>query len=506
MKKKVLVAVCALIAIVFSAFAVGKPYLKERSELNDELFQIIESEDITNKKIYKNEFIDEIESIKNNYTFRSNSQIKELIGELNTKINSNKFLIDKRVQKGDKEIQAEIDNYLVNYKDYGVGKIFIYTDYNYGDELVKDDDYVNCSVYAYGLSDETIIDKDSKIKIRGNSTAYANKKPYNIKFSDKVDLYGFGEAKKWSFLAEAFEPTMLRNYLFLNFAREMGLEYTSNCDYVELWLDGKYNGTYLLTESVETGKNRVNIDPDNGDFLIEYESSRVEEDVTYIVTDHGWRFAMSDPEEPDEDTLQYLTDTINNLDSIVCSNNYENITEILDIDSFAKLYVLNEFAKTADFGFSSVNFYYKDGKFFAGPAWDFDQSSGNRSTIDTNYYVTVNVDGTTSVNSYENIYGHYNKIYDKLLCYPEFEKVAIECFTKYSNYMIDMYIDNGIIDTLLDKYGALIKQNYEPIEKNGAGWVCEYRVTDIIDYDDNVTYLKNWLQKRYEYLRKEWIK
>lgn len=506
MKKKAKIIICILV-VVCCALIFGNSYLQRRQQLNDELYKIIEAEENIDKRFYKKELIDEIKNINNNYVFRTNSQIEKLIEELNEKIYSDEFLNDKRIQKTDEEIQTQINDYLSNYKDYGVGKIFIYTDYNYGDELIKDDDYVHCSVYAYGMADNTIIDKDSKIKIRGNSTAAANKKPYNIKFSDKVDLYGFGEAKKWSFLADAYEPTMLRNRLFLGFAKEMDLEYTSNCEYCELWLDGKYNGIYLLTESVETGKNRVNIDTDNGDFLIEYESSRAEEGVTYISTNHGWRFAMSDPEEPDEETLDYLTKTINNLDSTVYSDNYDDVKEIIDIDSFAKFYVLNEFAKTADFGYSSVNFYYKDGKFFAGPAWDFDQSSGNRNISHTDYWVTVNIDATTSVNSYEELYGYKNnKIYNKLLQYPEFRQSVIENFIKYSNYMTNMYGDNGIIDNLLDKYGNLIKQNYEPVEKNGANWVCEYLVTDITDYDDNITYLKNWLQKRYEYLKKEWIK
>ena len=41
------------------------------------------------------------------------------------------------------------------------------------------------------------------IKGRGNSTwdLPTTKKPYNIKFEEKVDLFGFGKAKKWSLIA-----------------------------------------------------------------------------------------------------------------------------------------------------------------------------------------------------------------------------------------------------------------------------------------------------------------
>ena len=36
----------------------------------------------------------------------------------------------------------------------------------------------------------------AKIKVRGNSTSEALKKPYTIKFSKKLDIFGFGADKK----------------------------------------------------------------------------------------------------------------------------------------------------------------------------------------------------------------------------------------------------------------------------------------------------------------------
>lgn len=510
MKKKVLIVIALIMVFLsFSYLLFFREYLNERDECNIELYETIDSIDKLidkNPSFYKEEFIDEIYEIKNRYVFRTNEEIKELNNKLLEEINGNICLKDEYIQLDDEAIKEQINEFLSTYENYGVGKIFIYTDYNYGSKLQRSDDYVDCSIYAYGLSDETIIDKDSKIKIRGNSTSGANKKPYNIKFSDKVDLYGFGEAKKWSFLAEAFEPTMLRNHIFLDFAREMDLEYTSNCEYVELWLDGNYNGIYLLTESVETGKNRVDIDVDNGDFLFEYESSRAEDGVTYINTDHGWRFAMSDPDEPDEETIEYLNEKINGLDSIIYSNNYEEVEKLIDVDSFAKLYLLNEFAKTADFGYSSVNFYYKNDKFYAGPAWDFDQSSGNRNIGYSDYWISINKDSTLSYNGYEKLYCYNrNKIYYELLRYPEFKKLVVDYFEKYEYYITSLYAKDGIIDSILVKYGDLINNNYAPKEEKGAGWVCEYLVTDIIEYNDNVEYFKNWLNNRYEYLKKEWM-
>ena len=45
------------------------------------------------------------------------------------------------------------------------------------------------------------IESDGTIKVRGNSTAVADKKPFNISFSKAKYVFGMGKAKKWSLLA-----------------------------------------------------------------------------------------------------------------------------------------------------------------------------------------------------------------------------------------------------------------------------------------------------------------
>lgn len=42
-------------------------------------------------------------------------------------------------------------------------------------------------------------------------------------------------------------------------AEETGVPFTMDSKSVDLYLNGSYNGTYLLTEKVEIDKNRVNI-------------------------------------------------------------------------------------------------------------------------------------------------------------------------------------------------------------------------------------------------------
>lgn len=102
----------------------------------------------------------------------------------------------------------------------------------------------------------------AQIKVRGNTTAlyWMQKKPFTIKFSSKKNVLGMGSGKKWALIANLFDPTLLRNYVAFDTAQKMGIEYTSNQRFVELWLDGSYRGCYTLYEPVQQGVDRVDID------------------------------------------------------------------------------------------------------------------------------------------------------------------------------------------------------------------------------------------------------
>ena len=126
-----------------------------------------------------------------------------------------------------------------------------------------------------GLEETTM-----KIKGRGNSTwwictdasagAVVGKCPYQVKFGDKTSVLGMPEDKKWVLLAEKSDKSMIRNKI----ARYMGelsdLEYTPNAEYVELFINEDYQGTYLIGQKVEESSNRVDIGDDG--YLIEIDT------------------------------------------------------------------------------------------------------------------------------------------------------------------------------------------------------------------------------------------
>ena len=363
-----------------------------------------------------------------------------------------------------------------------VPQLHISTANGNGISLEKEDGYTDAQFSVGDEAGEHII-----MKVRGNSTAMTAKKSFTFKFDSKKDLFGMGKAKKWALLANPFDPTLLRNYIAFDFAQELGLEYTSNQKIVELWLDGRFRGCYTLMEPVEAGSNRVDINTDgSNDFMLEYESLRTDEGTSYITVD-GLRFGVSEPDEPDNDQLGYITNTLTQLTNTINSGDRAAIEASLDIPSFVKFYILNEFIKTNDFNFSSVNFYYKDGKFYAGPPWDYDLSMGNvNKDFSSNSAAAFRTDGEF-IN---------NKLFYKKLCsYDWFMQEVRREYALHADYIRGIYTTDGLIDTLVSDYSEVFSRNY-----NEAGWSIRYLINVMMyplpTYDENLAFLKNWLAER----------
>lgn len=376
--------------------------------------------------------------------------------------------------------------------DEKVAQIYIATDKgngeSYGTSLVKAIGYVPAQIVCVSSDGSRMAyDMGAQVKVHGNATAGGRKRPYNLKFSDGVDLFGFGKYKKWVLLADMYDPSLMRNYIALTLGKELGLEATTDCNRVEVWVDGQYSGLYLLTEKIEDGKNRVDIDVKNGDFLLEMDlPSRTEAGNIYLTTASGRYYRLREPEEADK--VESIRAVMNQLENTAKSGDWEKIKECFDIDSFVSYYILNEFMKSIDFHVLSVYFYYHDGKFYAGPAWDYDNSSGN-------YYLTYSGHPIhSSQGLYAAILCHY---YKYLYKFPEFQSAIFKKFleTDKDGLIENVYKEGGLIDKDVEFYSEAIERNYST-----WNFVCFNRTPDST-YEGNINYLKNWLQARHNFMR-----
>lgn len=385
----------------------------------------------------------------------------------------------------------------LEYKKGTVTQIYISSS-----DDITDAGYVSCKIAVVPSSkNETsfFYDGSSKIKVRGNSTALADKKGYNFKLSEKQDLFGFGKAKKWALLANAYDKTLMRNKLALDLEREMGIEYASQSTVAEVWVNGRFLGSFQLCESVEVGNDRVDIDVSEGDALLEVESQRTESGVKYITAaESGMRFAVNDPEDISDDVKISLNAKLNAADSAILSGDINEIKKVIDVDSFAKFYVFSEFVKQVDFSYSSTRFYFKAGILYAGPGWDFDLSSGN---VGDGYaeYSEYNNGGNGS----SGLWVAKFPWYEKLLECKEFRNLVKDVYEKFRPTLENVYKNNekgqSRINSLLSEYKSSYLRNYSSTDWSLNTDTSYGKILDT-DYDGYVSYLKNWFSERLEFL------
>ena len=109
------------------------------------------------------------------------------------------------------------------------------------------------------FNDSSVLyDGELEIKGRGNSTWQADKKPYKIKLDTKTDLLGMGKNKHWVLLSNPYDQALSKNKLTYDLAADMGLDAMSS-QWVDVVLNGKVVGNYLLCEHVRVGDTRVDI-------------------------------------------------------------------------------------------------------------------------------------------------------------------------------------------------------------------------------------------------------
>lgn len=117
-------------------------------------------------------------------------------------------------------------------------------------------------------------DVAADIRIRGNYTANYSKKPFQIRFSEKQNLFSLSNSKKfkkWILLAEYNDSSMLRNALAFYAGQQIlpNNTWTATFTFVHFYIQDTeklyYMGLYLLCDQKEQAKNRVNVfEPEDG--------------------------------------------------------------------------------------------------------------------------------------------------------------------------------------------------------------------------------------------------
>ena len=327
------------------------------------------------------------------------------------------------------------------------------------------------------------------VRGRGNSSFKMPKYGLKLEFKDKVKLFGMPKNRDWALIANYGDKTHLRNYMMTRLSEWLGAKYTPRMQFVELYLNRKYMGLYLLSESIKVAKNRVNIEENDTTFLVEKEDSK-KFDPPYVQSDNGYYYHIKSPKNPSPETEKLLLDHIKAFENFAMRPyryNSNEIVEWIDLDDYLLFYWVHEYSKNEDGNFArSVHFTWKKGEpIHFGPLWDFDLAFGNASREQNkapeewyirryrlNYYILQN----SLVDSAAVVYWKEHR---------ETFKALIDSVPLYRS-IIDKAIEN--------------EYRRWPVMKNTENWALK----DPYDsYDEAVETMIEWMKQRYQWIDKE---
>lgn len=407
-------------------------------------------------------------------------------------------------------------------------------------------------------SGETIYDgRLDHLKLRGNGTAVYPKKTYQFKLENGTSLLGMGRAKKWILRGSWIDRSFLREEIGFDLAAFAGLAYTPEHTQCELYINHEYHGLYLLMEKIEPDDDRVDIadleqatedcndrkpetyarrgaaepaagafkfydipnDPEDitGGYILEYEAkldSRYVESESAYQTKRGINIVVKSPEYASRAQMSYISGMIQRMENAVFApdgrdpSTGKHFTDLMDLDSFAKKYILNELLKNYDSNSSSEYMYKpedaKSTKIFAGPVWDLDNCMAGYAR-DDNAERIARAEGLFVAGS-ARLSLWWPALYRQAAFLERVKVLYGQLFFPGLQVLFGNQKDPAGKLLSLDEYAARIAESAEMnYTKYPELRRSLFNITTGKNLAENVEYIRRFLQARSEYLRAEWI-
>ena len=263
--------------------------------------------------------------------------------------------------------------------------------------IVSKDDYLPMEFRLLETPSGTLSEPlTGSIRGRGNTTWGWPKKPYLMKLDKKASMLEMPSHKRWILLANFMDRTLMRNLVAMKVSSLTSLDWTPRCRNVELVLNGRHRGTYLLIEQVRVDKKRVNIqemsasdnagDAVTGGYLLELdfhydnEVQWIDPHGQCVQLPSGIPFAVKypDPEDLTPSQRSYIQNYVAEAAQALYGPDFRDpekgYAAYIDVDSFIDYWIVYEVMGNHELGNPGSVYLHKDrgGKLVAGPCWDFD--------------------------------------------------------------------------------------------------------------------------------------
>jgi len=242
------------------------------------------------------------------------------------------------------------------------------------------------------------------------------KRNYGIKFKETQALFNSPASREWSLIAGVChnkETSMLVTDSAFSLTRAVfrHIEYAARTLATEVYINGAYHGVYTLSERILAEKNRIDITSEHGvldtGYLLNYAwgghtafhpkiskfqvtglkqappgvQGKQRDALFFIIESpdaNGIGVKRGATESGYAAQVDFIKAETQKFADALISLHYGKLKEIADIPSFIDNLIVQELYKNADYGSGSCYIYRKpgppfgDGKFYAGPPWDFD--------------------------------------------------------------------------------------------------------------------------------------
>lgn len=376
------------------------------------------------------------------------------------------------------------------------------------------------------------------IKLRGNSSLSFDQKQYTVETRDlssnnlNVSLLNMPKENDWVLHAPYNDISLIRNVLAYHLWSEMG-HWGPRTRMTELFLNNKYQGVYVLTETIKRDDNRLKIAKLNysdtsgieitGGYIMRIDASNSENDITFRSKVPGiglgfdktvtWLYHYPDPKNIHPRQQAYIHNYIDTVELLVQSDNFDDpvngYSKYLSLQSFIDYFIHTELTLNPD-GYKRSAYFYKEksgpdgtkGKFKAGPVWDFNLAFGICNFCKGNQ---MNVWAYTGCETLP-----VPLIWKRLWQDPDFKNAVGNRYKELrGNILSDSYLH-----TFIDAYAELLNEaqlrHFEKwndlLTENGVNpggiwgnklWFSAYRVSS---YVQEIEILKKWLSDRLKFL------
>lgn len=223
-----------------------------------------------------------------------------------------------------------------------------------------------------------IHDGDCEVRVHGNTTFFNPKKSFDMKMKEVTPLLGMDGGKRWVLISNYEDQSFMKNAVAYTLQQQMGCEYAPETQFVNVYVDGQFQGLYLLVERPDGGSVAFTLEDNQQDASESYMLELCGR-LTYLESISGFetkhRYVTIRYPDAIEDKMDVLADFVQKAESALYMDNEENDEAYLayfDTRSFAVQYLLQEFMKNYDTELNSQYIYISNGeKIKAGPGWDF---------------------------------------------------------------------------------------------------------------------------------------